>query len=143
MKASYQVISRRDSRQLAEFLAKDGQLLLPMLDLITEAEAAIDEVIDVMGRAAYRLDWKEGIKRLETQARWLETDYPSAAASLREGLEETFTINRLGLPGALRRGLATTNIIESPHAGVRQRTRRVSRWRDVTMVLRWTATALV
>jgi hypothetical protein len=41
MSASYQVTGRRDSRQLAEFLAKDGQFLLPMLDLITEAEAAV------------------------------------------------------------------------------------------------------
>jgi putative transposase len=94
-------------------------------------------------RAAYRLDWKEGMKRLETQAKWLESEYPSAAGSLREGMEETFTINRLGLPASLRRGLATTNLIESPHAGVRQRTRRVSRWRDGAMVLRWAATALV
>jgi len=36
---------------LAEFLAKEGQLLLPMLDLVTRAEAAVDEVIDVVGRA--------------------------------------------------------------------------------------------
>jgi putative transposase len=93
-------------------------------------------------RAAYRLDWQEGMKRLETQAKWLETEYPSAAGSLREGLEETFTINRLGLPASLRRSLATTNVIESPHAGVRQRTKRVSCWRDGAMVLRWTATAL-
>jgi hypothetical protein len=45
--------------------------------------------------------------------------YPSAAASLLEGPEECFTINRLGLPPTLRRCLATTNIIESPDAGVR------------------------
>ena len=39
------------SRELAEFLAQDGQCLLPMLDLITQGERAIDEVVDVMGRA--------------------------------------------------------------------------------------------
>ena len=81
--------------------------------------------------------------RLRKQAEWLEGDYPSAAASLREGLEETFTVNALGLPPSLRRCLVTTNLIESPQSGVRQRTRRVTRWRDGTMVLRWAATALL
>jgi transposase-like protein len=52
--------------------------------------------------------------------------YPSAAASLLEGLEECFTINRLDLPPSLHRCLATTDIIESPHAGVRIRTSRVT-----------------
>ena len=56
-------------------------------------------------------------------------------------MEETFTINRLGLPPKLRRGLATTNIMESPTAGVRLRTRRVTNWRDGQMVLRWAAAA--
>ena len=92
-------------------------------------------------RAAYRLDPAEGMARLRKQAEWLETEHPSAAASLREGLEETFTVNALGLPPALRRCLATTNLIESPQSGVRQRTRRVTRWRDGAMALRWAATA--
>jgi len=78
-------------------------------------------------RAAYRLDPKQGMARLRKQAEWLEQEYPTAAASLREGLEETFTVNALGLPGDLRRCLSTTNLIESPQAGVRQRTRRVTR----------------
>lgn len=51
MKASYQVVSAKDSRQLSDFLAKEGQFLLPMLDLITQAEMAVDELIDVAGRA--------------------------------------------------------------------------------------------
>ena len=96
------------------------------------------EVKAVMG-AAYRLPADEGIQRLKKQAEWLEREYPSAAASLREGLEETFTINRLELPPSLRRCLATTNLVESPHAGMRQRTGRVKRWRDGAMVLRWLA----
>lgn len=96
------------------------------------------EVKAVM-RAAYRLPADEGIQRLRKQAEWLEREYPSAAASLREGLEETFTINRLELPPTLRRCLATTNLVESPHAGMRQRTGRVKHWRDGQMVLRWLA----
>jgi transposase-like protein len=92
-------------------------------------------------KAAYRLDADEGIKRLKTQADWLQNEYPSAAASLREGLEETFTINRLSLTPSLRRCLATTNLIESPGAGVRLRTGRVTNWKSGSMVLRWAATA--
>ena len=99
-----------------------------------------DQVKLVM-KAAYRLPDKEGMSKLEEQAAWLETQYPSAAASLREGLEETFTINRLGLPAALNRCLGTTNLIESPNAGMRLRTRRVTRWRDGKMILRWAAAA--
>lgn len=58
-----------------------------------------------------------------------------------EGRGETFTINRLGLTPRLRRCLATTNVIESPTAGVRLRTRRVTNWRNGQMVPRWAAAA--
>jgi len=90
-------------------------------------------------RAAFKLSEEDGMKRLETLASWLDREYPGAAASLMEGLSEMFTINRLGLPASLRRSLATTNIIESPHSGVRMRTRRVSNWQGGSMVVRWAA----
>jgi len=99
-----------------------------------------DQVKSVM-KAAYKLDAEEGMSKLKQQARWLQTEYPSAAASLLEGLEETFTISRLGLPPKLRRCLGTTNIVESPTSGVRLRTRRVTNWRNGSMVLRWAAAA--
>ena len=101
-----------------------------------------DRVKSVM-KAAYRLAAGEGIKRLEQQAKQLEILYPSAAASLREGLGETFTVARMDLPAPLGRCLQTTNIIESPHSGVRMRTGRVSRWRDGRMVLRWVTAAFL
>jgi len=94
-------------------------------------------------RAAFRLSAREGMARLEKQAEWLEREYPSAAASLREGLAEMFTVNRLGLSPSLSRCLVSTNVIESPHSGVRLRTRKVCRWRDGQMVLRWAAAALL
>jgi len=94
-------------------------------------------------RAAFRLDADQGIAKLEQYARWMEQDHPDAAASLREGLAEMFTVNRLGLPASLRRCLCTTNLIESPQAGVRHRTRRVTNWQDGSMVLRWAASALL
>ena len=94
-------------------------------------------------RAAFRLPAKEGMARLEKQAEWLEREYPSAAASLREGLAEMFTVSRLGLSPTLSRCLVSTNVIESPHSGVRLRTRRICRWRDGMMVMRWAAAALL
>ena len=94
-------------------------------------------------RSAFRLPAREGMARLAKQAEWLEREYPSAAASLREGLAEMFTVSRLGLSPSLSRCLVSTNVIESPHSGVRLRTRRVCRWRDGKMVLRWAAAALL
>lgn len=101
-----------------------------------------DQVVSVM-KAAYKLPWKEGMAKLKKQAEWLSAHHPDASASLLEGLEETFTINRLDLSPSLRRCLGTTNIIENPHSGVRMRTRRVSRWRNGKMVLRWAASAFL
>ena len=94
-------------------------------------------------RASYKLEAKEGMARLRKLADWLEQESPAAANSLREGLEECFTINRLGIPSSLHRCLATTNVIESPQSGVRMRTRRVCRWRDAAMVERWAAASFL
>ena len=94
-------------------------------------------------RAAMKLEAKEGEQKLEQLALWLEREYPSAAASLREGLREMFTINRLGLPPRLRKCLGTTNLIDSTHSGVRQKTRRVTNWKNGAMALRWAAATFV
>ena len=93
-------------------------------------------------RAAFKLSSaEEGEKRLEQIARQLEYDYVSAARSLREGIKEMFTLQRLKIPASLHKCLATTNLIESPHSGVRKRTRNVCRWRDADMAERWAASA--
>ena len=104
---------------------------------------SMKETVKATMNAAYRLDSDNGMARLEELAKMLELPHPSAAGSLREGLAETFTVNRLGLPGALRRCLCTTNVIESPNSGIRRRTGRVTRWTDGSMVLRWVASALI
>jgi transposase-like protein len=91
--------------------------------------------------AAYKLAEKEGIGKLRQHAKWLQAQHADAAASLLEGLDETFTVNRLGLTPALRRCLSTTNIIENPNGAVRRVTSRVSRWRDADMVMRWMSSA--
>ena len=101
------------------------------------------EQVKSLMRAAWKMEAKAGMARIRKLAEWLEREYPSAAASLLEGLEECFTINRLGLPPSLQRCLATTNIIESPHAGVRIRTRRVTNWQNGSMARRWMASAFL
>ena len=93
-------------------------------------------------KAAWKLDADAGIQKLKQYASWLERDWPSAAASLREGLGEMFTINRLGLPSSLRRCLSSTNLIDNSHSALRERTRRVKRWQTGTMALRWAAASL-
>ena len=93
--------------------------------------------------AAWKLPADQGREKIEQYADWLERDWPSASASLREGLEEMFTINRLGLPGSLRRCLGTTNLLDATHAGMRQRTRRVTHWQNGAMAVRWAAASLV
>jgi len=94
-------------------------------------------------RLAYQSNSAEGAERALTRlADELDKAHPSAAASLREGLHETLTVKRLKLSDALVRTLSSTNAIENLNGLVRQRTRNVRRWRDGTMVQRWTATAL-
>ena len=93
-------------------------------------------------RAAWRMNPKDGMAKFRQIASWLEQDYPDAAAALLEGLEECFTINRLDIPRSLHRCLATSNLVDNPHSGVRSRTRRVCRWRP-GMPERWSAAAFL
>ena len=93
-------------------------------------------------RAAWKMNPREGMAKFHQIAAWLEHDYPEAAAALLEGLEECFTINRLDIPRSLHRCLATSNIVDNPHSGVRDRTRRVCRWRP-GMPARWSAAAFL
>ena len=93
-------------------------------------------------KAAWKMDAKSGMSKLRKMAEWLEHEYPDAAASLLEGMEECFTINRLEVPLSLHRCLASTNLIESSQSGVRMRTRRVCRWR-ADMPSRWAAAAFL
>jgi len=82
-------------------------------------------------------------KRLRSLLSWLESNgHEDAAASLREGMEETLTVLKLGLPSTLRRSLATTNAIENTLGTVRRVGRNVKRWRGGAMVRRWVAAGL-
>ena len=82
-------------------------------------------------------------RQLTALVAWLETNgHAAAAASLREGLGETLTVHKLGLPPRLRRFFATTNCIENLIGIVRHVTRNVKRWRDGTMIRRWVGLGL-
>jgi transposase-like protein len=97
----------------------------------------------IVARAYKQLDVAIARRLLQDLARRLEDRYPSAAASVREGLDETLTLLTLGLSDRLRQSLATTNAIESLISRTRHVKRNVKRWRGGQMVLRWTAAAIL
>ncbi len=99
-------------------------------------------------RAAIRRAWAESsapaakakLRELATQ---LENDHPGAAASLREGLDETVTVLRLGVSGWLLKTLSSTNPIENVQGTLAKVSRNVKRWRAGAMALRWGVTGLL
>jgi transposase-like protein len=94
-------------------------------------------------RAAWARHEADVAKReLEALARTLQRDHPGAAASLREGLEETLTVTRLGVRGPLLKTVFSTNPMESMIEIVREHASTVKRWRDGEMVLRWAAAGM-
>lgn len=90
-----------------------------------------------MNEAYAEFEHKQAKQKLEKLANSLEYEYPSAADSIREGLEETLTLHRLKVPGLLRVSLSTTNPIESAIGTAKDTTGRVRRWRNGNQVLRW------
>jgi putative transposase len=84
-----------------------------------------------------------GLRSAKSLAAQLNKSYPSAAASLREGLEEMFTVARLGIDGRLAKTLTTSNPVESMISIARATNHNVTRWRDGQMVLRWTAAGML
>lgn len=95
-----------------------------------------------MSQAYKTRDAVRATKLLENLARSLDAEHPGAAASLREGLAETLTVMRLGLPESLARIFSTTNAIENLNGTARRICRNVTRWQDGTMILRWTCAAV-
>jgi len=95
-------------------------------------------------RQAWELeDADKAEKLIRNLARRLEHEAPGVSKSILEGLDEILTVSRLGLPTALRRSLACTNIIENMMGTVRQVSRNVKRWQSASMALRWTAAAML
>ena len=105
---------------------------------------AIASTVGKKMRAAYRnTNALAAEAELEDLARQLTKTHPGAAGSLREGLAETLTVMRLGVPPTLARTLRSTNPIESMIEISRDHATNVKRWRDGQMVLRWCAAGMV
>jgi putative transposase len=88
-------------------------------------------------------DPAQGLRNARHLATLLDKGYPGAAASLREGLEEMFTVARLGIDGRLATTLVTSNPIDSMISIARTTNRNVTHWKDGEMVLRWTAAGMI
>jgi len=101
------------------------------------------EVKRRLRRAWAREDHKQALGELQTLAAELERSHPGAAASLKEGMAETLTVTRLGVTGALKRTLQSTNPCESMIECVRRSSRNVKRWQSGEMSLRWTAAGML
>ncbi len=88
-------------------------------------------------------DADAALRELQALAQALEKKRPGAAASLREGLEQTLTVNRLGVTGSLLKTVESTNPAESMIEIVRHHSRRVKHWQHGEMALRWTAAGML
>ena len=101
-------------------------------------------VVEPRMRQAYHAESAlAGQAQLEALATELDKGHPGAAASLREGLEETLTVLRLGVPPTLARTLRSTNCIESMIEICREHAKNVKNWRDGAMALRWAAAGMI
>jgi putative transposase len=96
-----------------------------------------------LARAFADPDPDAGLRAARELARALQARHPGAAASLREGLEEMFTVRRLGVSDRLAQTLASTNPVESMISIARTTIRNVKRWKDGEMVRRWTAAGML
>jgi putative transposase len=94
-------------------------------------------------RAWAQTDHRRALEELQLLASELDRAHPGAAASLREGLEETLTLTRLGIKGRLRKTLESTNPCESMIECVRRTSRNVKHWQSGDMCLRWTAAGML
>lgn len=99
-------------------------------------------VTSKMQKAYANPDPDKAMASLKALAAQMETSHPGAAASLREGMAETLTVNRLGVPDSLLPTLSNTNAIESSYSVARTTMRNVKRWRNGKMVERWTAAGM-
>ena len=88
-------------------------------------------------------DGARGLANARRLAAELDADHPDTAGSLREGLEDMFSVRHLGITGALARSLTNTNCIESMISITRRTTGRVTKWKDGSMKKRWIAAGML
>jgi putative transposase len=145
------------------FVGLDGskalrKAMLAVLDHPVIQRCQLHKIRNVKDRLPQRLRSSVGRKMtdayhadsaLEAQAALLDLateldrTHPGAAASLREGLDETLTVLRLNVPPTLARTLRSTNCIESMISVCREHASNVKHWRDGQMALRWCAAGMV
>jgi putative transposase len=111
-----------------------------LAQLPKKLHTSVNKVMHDAYRSASKAVAKRRLMQLFSR---LEEDHPGAAASLKEGLDETLTLKDLKLPEALERTLSTTNPIENLNGSIRRIQRRVKRWRDGAMVRRWAALGIL
>jgi len=107
------------------------------------AESHWPELSARLSEAYGETDYERALALLKKTAAWLGGINPDAAASLREGMEETLTVVRLGVHAKLRQTLSNTNVMESAFSVVEQVTGRVKRWREGDMRWRWCVAGLL
>ena len=113
-------------------------------NILGHLPAGMHESVKAILREAWSLRGTKLAKaRLERLASSLETDHPGAAASVSEGLEETLTLQGLGIEGTLYRKLRSTNAIENLNSGIATYSKNVKRWQSGSRVVRWVSTAIV
>jgi len=113
-------------------------------NIVSHLPDGLHERVKTILKEAWGLsDAKVAKRRLESLASSLETDHPGAAASVREGLDETLTLQGLGIEGTLYKKLRTTNAIENLNSGISTYARNVKRWQGGSMVVRWVGAAIV
>lgn len=95
-----------------------------------------------MSQAYKSNNYDTALKQLKNLVNRLKKDYPNASSSLSEGLEETLTLIKLGAHSSIIKSLATTNPIESLNSNIRHITKRVKRWRNSNMIMRWIYTGI-
>jgi putative transposase len=99
-------------------------------------------VVKTMQDAFASRDFPHARRTLQNLARRLDRTHPDAAASVREGLTDTLTVTRLGLPESFAPLVASTNAIENLNKSIRRVTRNVTRWRNSEQILRWVCAAV-
>jgi len=105
-----------------------------VLSKLPESEQA--NVGLLLSNAYLEFEYDEALSKLQQIMKKIETRYPSAAASLKEGMEETLTVHRLKLPGLLRKTLSNTNALESANSTCAGIIRRVTHFKNGEVALR-------
>jgi putative transposase len=133
--------SKALSKAVKDVFGKDAAIQRCQIHKKRNVESHLPEsepsVASEMEAAYAEFDYKAAKVRLDAVAKRIEYKYPSAAESIREGLEETLTLHSLGTPGLLRISLSSTNPIESALSTARKTTGRVKHWQSGIQVLRW------